>query len=118
KKSGYAPGSIMAEYANRTPDPEEEAPPEKLNDAPIMVNVPESRRKAAKTALEMAGRSAFDDQLGRATKYLVEAFKLDPNLKHDAYAVGIAATATGLYKTDAVKAIVDGSALELFDKKE
>src|SRR5690606_12304141 len=51
-------------------------------------------------------------------KYLVEAFKLDPNLKHDAYAVGIAATATGLYKTDVVKAIVDGSALELFDKKE
>lgn len=118
KKSAYAAGSIMAEYASRTPDPAEEAPPEKLNDAPVMVNVPESRVKAAKTALEMAGRAAFDEQMGRATKYLVEAFKLNPNLKHDAYAVGIAATATGLYKTDAVKAITDGSALELFDKKE
>ncbi len=118
KKSGYAPGSIMAEYASRTPDPAEEAPPEKLADAPVMVDVPEARVKAAKTALDMAGRAAFDDQLGRATKYLVEAFKLNPNLKHDAYAVGIAATATGLHKTDAVKAIMDGSALELFDKKE
>lgn len=118
KKTGYAPGSIMAEYASRTPDPAEEAPPEKLSETPLMVDVPESKQKAAKTALDMAGRAAFDDQLGRATKYLVEAFKLNPNLRHDAYAVGIAATATGLYKTDAVKAIMDGSALELFDKKE
>jgi hypothetical protein len=118
KKTGYAPGSIMAEYASRTPEPEEEAPPEKLSEQPALVDVPESRRKAAKTALDMAGRAAFEDQLGRAAKYLVEAFKLNPNLKHDAYAVGLAATATGLYKTDAIKAIADGSALELFDKKE
>lgn len=118
KKTGYAPGSIMAEYASRTPEPEEEAPPEKLSEAPLMVDVPEARVRAAKNTLEMAGRAAFDDQMGRATKYLVEAFKLNPNLRHDSYAIGIAATATGLYKTDAVKAIMDGSALDLFDKKE
>jgi hypothetical protein len=118
KKSAYAAGSIMAEYASRTPKPGEEAPPEKLTEAPLMVDVPEARRKTAKTALDMASRAVFDEQMGRAAKYLVEAFKLNPNLKHDAYAVGLAATTTGLYKTDAVKAIVDGSALELFDKKE
>lgn len=117
-KGGFASGSIMAEYASRTPDPEEEAPPEKLTELPSVVHVPESRQKAAKVALDMAGRAAFDEQMGRATKFLVEAFKLNPNLKNDAYAVGIASTATGLYKLDAVKAVLDGSALELFDKKE
>ena len=77
-----------------------------------------SRPEGGEDALDMAGRAAFDEQMGRAAKYLVEAFRLNPNLKNDAYAVGIASTATGLYKSDAVKAVMDGSALELFDKKE
>lgn len=117
-KSKYAPGSIMAEYAAMEPEPVEESPAFAPVDRPVFVDVPESRQKNAKVALDMAGRAAFEEQNGRATKYLIEAFKLNPNLKHDAYAVGLAATVTGLYKTDAVKAIIDGSALELFDKKE
>lgn len=117
-KAIYAAGSIMAEYASRIPDPEEEAPPEKLTEKPELIDVPEARQRAAKGALEMAGRAVFDEQMGRCVKYLIEAFKLNPNLKSDPYAIGLAATSTGLHKVDAIKAIEDGSALDLFDKSE
>lgn len=120
-KTRYAAGSIMAEYANRQPEPyDEPMEPQEPQEAPKFkpVAVSESRQKAAKGALDMAGRAAFNEEHGRAARYLVEAFKQNPNLQTDPYAVGLAATVTGLYKTDAVKAVLDGSALELFDKNE
>ncbi|MBK9125592.1 MAG: hypothetical protein IPM16_21040 [Chloroflexi bacterium] len=119
---GYASGSILAEYANRPAEPEpveaeqEDAPPQPRPRS--LHEVTESRQRAARGAMEMAGRASFDGLNARAAKYLVEAFKLNPNLQYDAYAVGLAATISGLYKDDAVKAVQDGSILELFDKKE
>lgn len=120
-KSRYAAGSIMAEYANRQPEPyDEPMEPQEPVEAPKAkpVSVSESRQRNAKGAVDMAGRAAFNEDNGRAAKYLVEAFKQNPNLQFDPYAVGLAATVTGLYKTDAVQAILDGSALDLFDKNE
>lgn len=120
-QQSYASGSILAEYANRPAEPE---PADDDQDAPLkprpraLQEVSESRQRRARGAMEMAGRAAFDGLNARAAKYLVEAFKLNPNLQYDAYAVGLAATVSGLYKDDAVKAVQDGSILELFDKKD
>lgn len=57
------------------------------------------------------------DQNAKAVKAVVEAFKINPNLKDDAYARGVAATATGLHVGEAVERVMDGSALTLFDPK-
>lgn len=121
-RPSFASGSILAEYANRPEEPqpveteEADAPPQPKPRG--LQEVSESRQKAARGAMEMAGRAAFDGLNARAAKHLVEAFKLNPNLQYDAYAIGLAATVSGLYKDDAVKAVQDGSILDLFDKNE
>lgn len=113
-------GSIIAEFANMPKEDTSEAPPPVPGEAAPArrVSLPEARIKAGKIAIDLAAREAFNGQNGRAARYLVDAFKQNPNYQFDNYAIGLAETVTGLYKTDAVKAVMDQSVLGLFDKNE
>lgn len=74
----------------------------------------ERARRLLGTALDanMRGQNA------KATKAVIDAFKVNPNLKDDAYARGVASTATGLHAAEAVVKVMDGSAIELFEPKK
>ncbi|NOG51114.1 MAG: hypothetical protein HND48_18015 [Chloroflexi bacterium] len=64
-----------------------------------------SHAKAARGAMEMAGRAAFDGLNARAAKHLVEAFKLNPNLQYDAYATGWRRPSPACIKTTRSRAV-------------
>jgi len=74
----------------------------------------ERSRRLLSSALDLNMRG----QNAKATKAVIEAFKANPNLKNDAYARGVASTATGLHVAEAVAKVMDGSAAELYEPKK